>query len=130
MKYYFQNKGFNVIDTQIIQYGDKEWSLKKSDPDKKILYCLCDFAHGKPMFTVHLDHHDSQAGVEAGTSTSFRQSRSNIETISQIPKPTTFSVSGFPDIIRKSIDQNCFSAVCYSFNMKQIIKNIKIFELK
>jgi hypothetical protein len=87
MKYYFQNQGFNVIDAQIIQYGDKEWSLKKSDPDKKILYCLCDFAHGKPMFTVHLDHHDSQAGVEAGTSTSFRQSRSNIETISQIVSP-------------------------------------------
>ena len=39
------------------------------------------------MFTVHLDHHDSQAGVEAGTSTSFRQSRSNIETISQIVSP-------------------------------------------
>ena len=87
MKYYFQNQGFKVIDSQIIQYGDKEWSLKKSDPDKKILYCLCDFAHGKPMFTVHLDHHDSQAGVEAGTSTSFRQSRSNIETISQIVSP-------------------------------------------
>ena len=87
MKYYFQNQGFNVIDAQIIQYGDKEWSLKKSDPNKKILYCLCDFAHGKPMFTVHLDHHDSQAGVEAGTSTSFRQSRSNIETISQIVSP-------------------------------------------
>ena len=87
MKYYFQNQGFKVIDAQIIQYGDKEWSLKKSDPDKKILYCLCDFAHGKPMFTVHLDHHDSQAGVEAGTSTSFRQSRSNIETISQIVSP-------------------------------------------
>ena len=40
-----------------------------------------------------------------------------IETITQIPKPTTFSVSGFPDIIRKSIDQNCFSAVSYSFNI-------------
>jgi hypothetical protein len=87
MKHYFQNQGFNVIDAQIIQYGDKEWSLKKSDPDKKILYCLCDFAHGKPMFTVHLDHHDTQAGVEAGTSTSFRQSRSNVETISQIVSP-------------------------------------------
>jgi ribosomal protein S18 acetylase RimI-like enzyme len=87
MKYYFQNQGFNVIDAKIIQYGDKEWSLKKSDPDKKILYCLCDFAHGKPMFTIHLDHHDTQAGVEPGTSTSFRQARSNVETISQIMSP-------------------------------------------
>jgi hypothetical protein len=87
MKYYFQNQGFNVIDAKIIQYGDKEWSLKKSDPDKKILYCLCDFAHGKPMFTIHLDHHDSQAGVESGTETNFRQARSNVETISQIVSP-------------------------------------------
>jgi len=54
MKYYFENQGFKVIDAQIIQYGDKEWSLKKSDPNKKILYCLCDFAHGKPMFTQML----------------------------------------------------------------------------
>jgi hypothetical protein len=39
------------------------------------------------MFTVHLDHHDTQAGVESGTSTSFRQARSNVETISQIMSP-------------------------------------------
>ncbi len=56
MKKYFEGYGFDVIDAKIIQYGDKEWSLKKSDPDTKILYCLCDFAHGKPMFTIHLDH--------------------------------------------------------------------------
>ena len=87
MKHYFENQGFNVIGVQIIQYGDKEWSLKKSDPDKKILYCLCDFAHGKPMFTIHLDHHDRQAGVESGTSTNFRSARSNAETISQIVSP-------------------------------------------
>lgn len=87
MKYYFENQGFKVIDAQIIQYGDKEWSLKKSDPNKKILYCLCDFAHGKPMFTIHLDHHDTQAGVEKGTSTNFKPSRSNVETISQIVSP-------------------------------------------
>lgn len=87
MKHYFENQGFNVIGVQIIQYGDKEWSLKKSDPDKKILYCLCDFAHGKPMFTIHLDHHDRQAGVESGTSTNFRSARSNAETISQTVSP-------------------------------------------
>ena len=87
MKKYFEDYGFDVIDAKIIQYGDKEWSLKKSDPDTKIMYCLCDFAHGKPMFTIHLDHHDTQAGVEPGTSTSFRSSRSNVETISQIVSP-------------------------------------------
>jgi len=40
-----------------------------------------------------------------------------IEHVKQIPKPTTFSVSGFPDLVRKTIDENCLSAVSYSFNM-------------
>lgn len=84
MKYYFERYGFNVIDTQIIQYGDKEFSIKKSDPTKKVMYCLCDFAHGKPMFTVHLDHHDKQVGAEKDASKSFRQAKSNVETISQV----------------------------------------------
>lgn len=87
MKEYLKNYGFNVIEAVVIQYGDKEWTLKKSDPDKKILYVLVDFAHGKPMFKVHIDHHDTQVGVEAGTSVNFRQSRSNVETISQIISP-------------------------------------------
>jgi hypothetical protein len=87
MKKYFEKYGFKVIDAQVIQYGDKEWSLKKSNEDDKTMYCLCDFAHGKPMFQVHLDHHDRQAGAEDTKSTSFRQSRSNVETISQIVSP-------------------------------------------
>ena len=40
-----------------------------------------------------------------------------IEHVKQIPKPTTFSVNGFPDIVRKTIDENCLSSVSYSFNM-------------
>jgi len=99
MKYYFEKYGFKVIETQIIQYGDKEFAIKKSDPSKNIMYCLCDFAHGKPMFTVHLDHHDKQVGAEKDASTSFRQSRSNVETISQIVSPTDI----FPDMDIKMI---------------------------
>jgi hypothetical protein len=48
---------------------------------------LVDFAHGKPMFVIHTDHHDRQAGAEDTKSTSFRSSRSNVETISQIVSP-------------------------------------------
>ena len=48
---------------------------------------LVDFAHGKPMFTIHTDHHDSQSGVEDETSTQFRGARSNVETLSQIVSP-------------------------------------------
>jgi hypothetical protein len=87
IKKYFEDYGFKIVDVQIIQYGDREWSLKKSDPNSKILYCLCDFAHGKPMFTIHLDHHDTQAGAEDTKSTNFKQARSNVKTISQTISP-------------------------------------------
>ena len=40
-----------------------------------------------------------------------------IEHVKQIPKPTTFSVSGFPDIVRNAIDDNCLSSISYTFNM-------------
>jgi hypothetical protein len=48
---------------------------------------LVDFAHGKPMFVIHTDHHDKQVGVEKNTSTQFRGARSNVETISQVVSP-------------------------------------------
>jgi len=48
---------------------------------------LVDFAHGKPMFVIHTDHHDRQAGAEDTKSKSFRPSRSNVETISQVVSP-------------------------------------------
>ena len=48
---------------------------------------LVDFAHGKPMFVIHTDHHDRQVGVEKGTSKQFRGARSNVETISQVVSP-------------------------------------------
>ena len=49
------------------------------------------FAHGKPMFIVHTVHHDRQAGAEETGSKSFRQARSNVETLSQIiPKSDLF----------------------------------------
>jgi hypothetical protein len=39
------------------------------------------------MFVIHTDHHDRQAGAEDTKSTSFRHSRSNVETISQVVSP-------------------------------------------
>ena len=87
MKQYLENQGIKVVDAEVIQYGDKEWSIKKPDASGDVMPVLVDFAHGKPMFVIHTDHHDSQAGVEKGTSTSFRHSRSNVETISQVISP-------------------------------------------
>jgi hypothetical protein len=87
MKKYLENNGIKVVDAHVIQYGDKEFAVKKNDAQGDIMPVLVDFAHGKPMFVIHTDHHDRQAGAEDTKSTSFRQSRSNVETISQIVSP-------------------------------------------
>ena len=87
MKNYLEQHGIKVVETEVIQYGDKEFSIKKPMARGDIMPVLVDFAHGKPMFVIHTDHHDKQVGAEKGTSTSFRQSRSNVETISQIVSP-------------------------------------------
>jgi hypothetical protein len=76
-----------VVDAHVIQYGDKEFAVKKNDAQGDTMPVLVDFAHGKPMFIIHTDHHDRQAGAEDTKSTSFRQSRSNVETISQVVSP-------------------------------------------
>ena len=77
MKKYLEDNGINVVDSEVIQYGDKEFSIKKPDARGDVMPVLVDFAHGKPMFVIHTDHHDRQAGAEDTKSTSFRQSRSN-----------------------------------------------------
>lgn len=87
MKKYLENQGFKVVDCEIIQYGEKEWAVKKPDGQGDVMPVLVDFAHGKPMFEIHTDHHDSQVGVEKDTATSFKHSRSNVETISQTISP-------------------------------------------
>jgi hypothetical protein len=91
MRDYLESNGIEVVDVEVIQYGDKEWSVKKADATGEIMPVLVDFAHGKPMFIIHTDHHDRQAGAEETGSKSFRQSRSNVETLSQIiPKSDLF----------------------------------------
>jgi hypothetical protein len=87
MKHYLEQQGIKVVDAEVIQYGSKEFAIKKPEGSGDVMPVLVDFAHGKPMFTIHTDHHDTQAGVEQGTATSFRSSRSNVETISQIVSP-------------------------------------------
>jgi hypothetical protein len=87
MKQYLENNGIKVVGAHIIQYGDKEFAVKKNDAKGDVMPVLVDFAHGKPMFVIHTDHHDRQAGAEDTKSTSFRSSRSNVETISQVVSP-------------------------------------------
>ena len=87
MKKYLEQNGIKVVDAEPIQYGDREFSVKKPEGEGDIMPVLVDFAHGKPMYVIHTDHHDTQAGVEKGTSTNFKPSRSNVETISQTISP-------------------------------------------
>jgi len=87
MKHYLENNGIKVVDCEIIQYGDKEFAVKKPDARGDVMPVLVDFAHGKLMFVIMTDHHDRQAGAEEIGSKSFRQARSNVETISQIVSP-------------------------------------------
>jgi hypothetical protein len=88
MKAYLERYGIKVVDAHIIQYGDKEFAIKKLDAKGDTMPVLVDFAHGKPMFVIHTDHHDRQAGAGDTKSTSFRASRSNVETISQSVSPS------------------------------------------
>ena len=87
MKKYLEDNGIKVVGAHIIQYGDKEFAVKKNDAEGDVMPVLVDFAHGKPMFKIHTDHHDRQVGAEKEASKSFRQARSNVETISQIVSP-------------------------------------------
>lgn len=87
MKKYLEDNGVEVVGAHVIQYGDKEFSVKKNDATGDTMPVLVDFAHGKPMFKIHTDHHDTQVGVEKGTSKQFRGARSNVETISQVVSP-------------------------------------------
>ena len=87
MKNYLEQYGIKTVDAEVIQYGAKEFAIKKPEGSGDVMPVLVDFAHGKPMFTIHTDHHDTQAGVEQGTATNFRPSRSNVETISQSISP-------------------------------------------
>jgi hypothetical protein len=87
MKEYLAQYGIKTVDSEVIQYGDKEWSIKKPEGSGDVMPVLVDFAHGKPMFVIHTDHHDTQAGVDDKTATNFKSSRSNVETISQTISP-------------------------------------------
>ena len=87
MKKYLENNGIDVVGAHVIQYGEKEFAVKKNDASGDTMPVLVDFAHGKPMFVIHTDHHDKQVGAEKKASKSFRQARSNVETISQIVSP-------------------------------------------
>jgi len=125
MKSYLEQHGIKVVDAHVIQYGDKEFSIKKNDATGDVMPVLVDFAHGKPMFVIHTDHHDRQAGAEDTKSTSFRQSRSNVETISQIVSPKEI----FPDkdvLLISTVDSANFAK--YDITPEQVMNYLFKFD--
>lgn len=119
MKNYLENNGIKVVDAEIIQYGGKEFAIHKPEGEGDVMPVLVDFAHGKPMFVIHTDHHDTQAGVEQGTSTNFKPSRSNVETISQTISPQDiFSQDDIETI--SMIDSADFAK--YDITPEQVVK--------
>ena len=87
MKKYLESNGIQVPDVEVIQYGEREFAISKVDAEGDTMPVLVDFAHGKPMFKIHTDHHDTQVGAGDTKSTSFKESPSNVRTISQILSP-------------------------------------------
>lgn len=83
IKNYLERYGIKVIDTHVIQYGDKEYAVPK--PKTHTLHVLVDFAHGKDaVMHIHTDHHEGQVGVAKGTSTSFVHTPSNAAYLSAV----------------------------------------------
>jgi hypothetical protein len=78
-----------TVDCHTIQYGGLEFAVQL--PKEGNLAVLVDFAHSKPMFTIATDHHQEQVGAEDTSSTYYKHSRSNVETISgEIAKQEIF----------------------------------------
>ena len=80
MKTYLEGYGLRMVDCHITQYGGIEYAIKNKKEDSMAV--LVDFAHSKSMFTLATDHHDKQTGTEETSSTYFKHTRSNVETIS------------------------------------------------
>lgn len=79
----------DCVDCHTIQYGGLEFAVQQPKPGN--LSVLVDFAHSKPMFTIATDHHQEQVGAEDTSSTYYKPSRSNVETISgEIAKQEIF----------------------------------------
>jgi hypothetical protein len=135
MKNYLEQHGIKVVDAELIQYGNKEFAIKKPDASGDVMPVLVDFAHGKPMFAIHTDHHDTQAGVEKDTATSFKHSRSNVETISQSISPKEIfpsedilliSTVDSADFVKHDITPDMVMNYLFNYNKDESLKRNKM----
>lgn len=135
MKNYLENNNIQVVDAHVIQYGEKEFEIKKNDARGDTMPVLVDFAHGKPMFVIHTDHHDRQAGAEETKSKQFRGARSNVETVSQIvskndifPNKDIFIISmvDSADFAKNNISPEMVMNYIFRFDKEKNLKDNKV----
>jgi len=134
MKAYLEGYGIKVVDVHTIQYGGMEFEAVK--PKKGNLAVMVDFAHGKPMMHIHTDHHDSQTGTVASTSTNFKHAASNAGTISQEISPKDIyptedikliNMVDSADYVSKDISVDDVLRAAYNFDKKLSIEKNRTF---
>lgn len=86
---YLKQYKIKTIDTEMIQYGDREYAVKTAP--KGVLQVLVDFGHDKINMQIYTDHHD-HTETERKTSTQGQSkilptTPSNAEAISQTISP-------------------------------------------
>lgn len=83
---YVKGFGVKVVDAEPINYGGEEYAVHKTK--QGVMNILVDFAHGKTMMHIHLDHHDGQVGYDKETqSVKFDKTPSNVQAIQDFISP-------------------------------------------
>ena len=121
-----------TVECHITQYGGLEFAVLPPEPGNMAV--LVDFAHSKPMFTIATDHHQEQVGAEDTSSTYYKHSRSNVETISgEISKQELFNqddidfikIIDSADFLRNGITPDDVQQSIFELDKSQPIKKIK-----
>jgi hypothetical protein len=90
MREYLKQYGIKTVDVEDIQYGDKEYTVKKTP--KGVMQVLVDFGHAKVNAKIYTDHHDhgddERRTFAKGQSKSLPKTPSNVEAISMTMSPT------------------------------------------
>lgn len=131
MREYLAKYGIKVVNAEHIQYGGREYAAPKPTPGHMVV--LVDFAHGKPGVTIHTDHHESQSGVEKGTTSNFKKKPSNVQTVSQEISPSDIfpnddikiiSTVDSADFASQGIDVDEFMQALFKYDTsKSVMRN-------
>ena len=90
MREYLKQYKIKTVDVEDIQYGDKEFTVKKTP--EGVMQVMVDFGHAKVTARIYTDHHDhdddERRTFAKSQSKSLPRTPSNVEAISQTISPT------------------------------------------